>query len=106
MTETTDTQQRRTLAEWLGAKPSEPTQVTILFTDIVGSTKLSNKMGDKNWIERLLQHFKQGLKLVAEHDGYKIKFIGDSFMVAFKSPVNALKFAMNFYKDTGDELIK
>lgn len=106
MSTTTDPQTRTTLADWLGVQPGEPTQVTILFTDIVGSTKLSNKIGDKNWIERLLRHFTQGLKLVAEHSGYKIKFIGDSFMVAFKSPVSALKFAMVFHKDTGDELIK
>lgn len=106
MSATTDTPKKTTLADWLGARPGEPTQVTILFTDIVGSTKLSNKIGDKNWIERLLRHFNLGLKLVAEHDGYKIKFIGDSFMVAFKSPVSALKFAMVFHRDTGDELIK
>jgi class 3 adenylate cyclase len=102
----TDTPKRTTLADWLGAKPDGPAQVTILFTDIIGSTKLSNKVGDKNWNERLLRHFNQGLKLITEHDGYKIKFIGESFMVAFKGPVSALKFAMVFHKDTGDELIK
>lgn len=95
-----------TLADWLGARPGEPTQVTILFTDIVGSTKVSARLGDKNWIGRLLQHFDQGVRLIDEHDGYKIKFVGDSFMVAFKSPVNALKFATAFHSDTGDELIK
>lgn len=106
MSAPTDTPEKTTLAEWLGARPGEPTQVTILFTDIVTSTKLSNRIGDRDWIERLLRHFNQGLRLVAEHDGYKIKFIGDAFMVAFKSPVSALNFAMAFHKDTGDELIK
>jgi class 3 adenylate cyclase len=106
MSVTPDTHQRTTLAEWLGAKPGKPTQVTILFTDIVTSTKLSNKIGDKDWVERLMRHFNHGLGLVAEHDGYKIKFIGDAFMVAFKSPVSALNFAMAFHKNTGDELIK
>lgn len=97
--------QRLTLAEWLGAKPGEPTQVTILFTDIVNSTRVSNTLGDRNWIERLLRHFNQGSKLVGEYNGYNIKFIGDSFMVAFKCPVNALAFAMALHKETGDELI-
>lgn len=106
MSVTPDTHHRMTLADWLGARPGKPTQVTILFTDIVTSTKLSNKIGDKDWVERLMRHFKHGLALVAEHDGYKIKFIGDAFMVAFKSPVSALNFAMAFHKDTGDELIK
>jgi class 3 adenylate cyclase len=100
------TRKRTTLAKWLGVKPGEPTRVTILFTDIIGSTALSNKIGDASWIERLTRHLEHGLELVAEHEGYKIKFIGDSFMVAFKSPLNALRFATAFHKDTGDELIK
>jgi class 3 adenylate cyclase len=97
---------RTTLAKWLGARPGEPVRVTVLFTDIIGSTALSNKIGDASWIERLTRHLEHGMKLVAEHDGYKIKFIGDSFMVAFRSPLNALRFATAFHKDTGDELIK
>ncbi len=94
------------MAKWLGAKPGEPTRVTVLFTDIIGSTALGNKIGDASWVERLTRHLEHGLKLVAEHEGYKIKFIGDSFMVAFKSPLNALRFATALHKDTGDELIK
>lgn len=94
------------MAKWLGARPGEPTRVIVLFTDIIDSTALSNKIGDANWIERLTHHLEHGLKLVTEHEGYKIKFIGDSFMVAFKSPLNALRFATAFHKDTGDELIK
>jgi adenylate cyclase len=90
---------RTTLARWLGARHGEPTRVTILFTDILGSTALSNKLGDAGWVERLTCHFEQGSKLVAEHDGYKIKFIGDSFMVAFKTPLNALRFATAFHRD-------
>ncbi len=82
----TITRKRTTLAKSLGTKPGEPTRVTILFTDIVGSTALSNKIGDANWIERLTRHFEQGLKFAAEHEGYKIKFIGDSFIVCLQKP--------------------
>lgn len=96
----------KTLAEWLMVKPNEPVQVTILFTDIVSSTKLCNGIGDKRWMELLLRHFRQGLKLVAKHDGYKIKFIGDSFMVAFRSPVSALRFATAFHKNSGHSYIQ
>lgn len=97
---------RKTLAEWLRARPSEPIQVTILFTDIVGSTKLCNEIGDRRWIdERLLQHLNQGDALIDKYGGYKIKFLGDSFMVAFRSAVSALKFATDFHKNTGHESI-
>ena len=99
------TSPQKTLAEWLSAKPDEPTQVTILFTDIVGSTKLNQLIGDKEWLARLNQHRDQGIKLVAEHGGHKIKYIGDAFMVAFRSPVNAFTFAADFHKDTGHNSI-
>jgi len=94
------------LAEWLKAKPDETIQVTILFTDIVGSTMLCNKIGDKKWMDRLQRHFRQGLRLVEKNDGYKIKFIGDSFMVAFRSPVNALRFAVAFHRNSGHSSIQ
>jgi hypothetical protein len=64
------------------------------------------EIGNPGWIKRLLAHFKQGLELLEEHDGYKVKFIGDSFMVAFRSPLNALNFAAAFYKNTGHEEIR
>ena len=92
---------RKTLAEWLVANPGDPIQITILFTDIVGSTKLGNDIGDQKWLERLRQHFERGHSLIAQHDGYKIKLIGDSFMVAFRSPVKAIRFATAFFNDTG-----
>jgi class 3 adenylate cyclase len=106
MSTTAEARGGTTLADWLGVEPGEPTQMTLLFTDIVGSTKAGAKLGDKDWIERLLRHFDQGLRLITEYDGYKIKFVGDSFMAAFKSPVNALRFATAFHKETGDELIR
>lgn len=96
----------KTLAEWLKAKPDEQVRVTILITDIVGSTKLSNLIGDKKWDESLLLHFKQGLRLVAEYKGYKIKFTGDSFLIAFRSTADALRFATAFNKDTGHASIQ
>ena len=103
----TDRTSDETLAKWLHARPGEPTHLTILFTDIVGSTRLSNDIGDQRWIDEfLLPHFDHGLKLVAKHGGYKIKFIGDSFMVAFRSPIKALNFATEFHKNTGHRSIR
>ena len=96
----------KTLAEWLMAKPDETIQITVLFTDIVGSTKLCNEFGDKRWLDLLQRHSRQGRKLIEKNDGYKIKLIGDSFLVAFRSPVNALKFAATFHGNTGHTSIQ
>src|ERR1700686_4487022 len=95
-----------TLAQWLRADVGQSIPLTILFTDIVGSTRMNLEIGNPRWIRRLLAHFEKGRKLLEEHDGYKVKFIGDSFMVVFRSPLNALNFAAAFYKNTGHEEIR
>lgn len=37
---------------------------------------------------------------------YEIKMIGDSFMVAFRSAIDALDFAVAFHADTGDQCVR
>jgi class 3 adenylate cyclase len=37
---------------------------------------------------------------------YEIKMIGDSFMVAFRSTIDALDFALAFHADTGDDCVR
>lgn len=93
----------RTLEEWAGA--STP-QVALIFTDIVGSTSLLNEVGDKRWIEILIKHLHQARCVLKNYDCYEIKFIGDSFMVAFRTAVEALHFALTLHTDTGHRKIK
>lgn len=94
---------RTTLREWAGASTA---QVALVFTDIVDSTALLNEMGDKRWIEVLIKHLSQARVTLVNYDCYEIKFIGDSFMVAFRSTVEALLFALALFADTGDPKVK
>lgn len=92
----------QTLQDWAGNSRI----VALLFTDIVDSTTLGNQLGDEQWIEVLLVHFARARELMKTYDCFEIKIIGDSFMVAFRTAVDALDFALAFHADTGDERVK
>ena len=66
---------------------------TILFTDIVSSTKhLSNK-GDKEWMEILDQHNQIVRKEINRFNGREIKSTGDGFLATFDGPSKAIRCA-------------
>ena len=68
--------------------------VTFLFTDLVGSTELLDKLGDDE-AERLRQaHFRLLREAVAGRHGQEVKNLGDGLMVAFASAVDALACAV------------
>jgi len=95
-------EQKAKLEDWAG--PSK--QFALVFTDIIGSTVLGNELGDEQWTDLLVKHFAQARKLMSSLDCHEIKVIGDSFMVVFRTAVEALDFALAFYSDTGDERIE
>jgi class 3 adenylate cyclase len=64
--------------------------VTLLFTDLVGSTELLSELGDDE-AERLRRvHFGLLRDVAAAHGGEAVKNLGDGLMVAFPSTVNAV----------------
>jgi Tol biopolymer transport system component/class 3 adenylate cyclase len=68
--------------------------VTILFTDLVGSTALMQRLGDDQAEDLRRVHFQLLRDAVAAHGGREVKTIGDSFMVAFDSAVDAVACAV------------
>jgi class 3 adenylate cyclase len=64
--------------------------VTILFTDIESSTVMYEKLGDLRAQEVLRLHNSIIREQVAAQEGYEVKSIGDSLMVAFGSARRAL----------------
>ena len=56
-------------------------EVTVFFSDIVGFTDLSAKLGPYNTVNLLNTLFEQFDELVEKHGVEKIKTIGDSYMV-------------------------
>lgn len=69
-------------------------QVTILFTDLAGSTALYSQKGDSQAYSLVRQHFDLLFEIVDRHDGAVIKTIGDAIMAAFTTPHDAFKAAI------------
>ncbi len=68
--------------------------VTILFSDIEGSTALNERLGDKRWMEVLREHNAIVREKVKAHGGFEVKSEGDGFMVAFQSARRAVECAI------------
>jgi class 3 adenylate cyclase len=75
--------------------------VTILFTDIEGSTALAQRLGDKAYHALLAEHNRILREQVARHGGHEVKSLGDGFMVAFASAARALACAVAIQKAFG-----
>ncbi|MEA2448980.1 MAG: eukaryotic-like serine/threonine-protein kinase [Thermoleophilaceae bacterium] len=67
--------------------------VTMLFTDIEGSTALNERLGDVRWLELLRLHHTVVREQVLEYGGFEVKSQGDGFMIAFPSARRAVECA-------------
>ncbi len=68
--------------------------VTLMFTDIKGSTQLYDTLGDATAYGLVRDHFNIMFKTVSAHDGIIIKTIGDAVMASFKKPEHAVAAAL------------
>ncbi len=68
--------------------------VTILFTDLVGSTELLEQLGDDQAEALRRAHFQLLRKAVAQHGGHEVKNLGDGLMVVFGSALDAVRCAV------------
>ena len=77
------------------ARPALPTgTVTLMFTDIVGSTQLAEQLGPEKAEALRRAHFTLLRELVAMHGGHEVKSLGDGLMVAFASAADAVSCAL------------
>ncbi|MCK5551564.1 MAG: adenylate/guanylate cyclase domain-containing protein, partial [Deltaproteobacteria bacterium] len=65
--------------------------VTILFTDVEGSTRYWDSVGDTKGRLMIDLHNRLIYPVIKRHRGRIVKTIGDSIMASFKSPENALR---------------
>ena len=66
---------------------------TVMFTDIVGSTRLAAKHGDRAWHDRLDAHDAMVRRELAAFRGHEIKTTGDGFLATFDGPGRAIQCA-------------
>jgi class 3 adenylate cyclase len=80
-----------------GAKPVRFTDrvlATVLYTDIVGSTKRALALGDAEWSRVLVRHHEVVRGELARHRGREIDNAGDGFLAAFDGPARAVSCAL------------
>jgi class 3 adenylate cyclase len=78
--------------------------VTILFSDIEGSTALNERLGDVRWLELLRAHNRVVRDQVRGGGGFEVKAQGDGFMIAFPSARRAIECARAIQEAIGREL--
>jgi class 3 adenylate cyclase len=79
-----------------GVRPPKEFQrflATILFTDIVDSTKHLSDKGDRKWIDILVAHNRIVRKQLDIYNGKEIKITGDGFLATFDGPSKAIRCA-------------
>jgi class 3 adenylate cyclase len=75
--------------------------ITLLFTDLKGSTALYDRIGDLNAFSLVQQHFDRLQEVTMRNDGAIIKTIGDAVMAAFRDPAHAVKAALEMRREIG-----
>ena len=76
--------------------------VTIVFTDIEGSTELNEALGDQQWLDQLAAHDRIIRQEVERAGGTVVKSRGDGFMLAFPSARQALGAAIGSQRAIGE----
>jgi class 3 adenylate cyclase len=66
---------------------------TVLFTDIVDSTKKAAELGDRSWRRLLDQHYAVTQRQLDRFDGHQVRTIGDGVLATFDSPARAVRCA-------------
>ncbi|MDT4997935.1 MAG: hypothetical protein QOK12_40, partial [Mycobacterium sp.] len=76
-----------------GGSDAERVLITILFTDIVGSTARAATLGDDRWRDLLDNHDAVVRHELARFQGLEVNTAGDGFVATFISPSVALRCA-------------
>jgi class 3 adenylate cyclase len=77
--------------------------VTLVFTDLKGSTALYERIGDLNAYIQVQRHFQHLLDATVRHNGAVTKTIGDAVMAAFSTSADAVQAALDM-REAVDQL--
>ncbi len=72
--------------------------VTFLFSDIVGFSEMTERLGDWHAHEIVGEHHRIVRGSVASHGGRELELRGDGFLIAFSSPSDALRCAVEIQR--------
>ncbi len=89
---------REVLTEWNQRRNTPVQTVTVMFTDMVGSTDLTQSRGDAAAQEVVRRHNAIVRSALAQFNGKEIKHTGDGIMASFLSAADALHSAIAIQK--------
>jgi pimeloyl-ACP methyl ester carboxylesterase len=84
------------------APPPDRVLATVMFTDIVGSTKRASELGDRRWRELLDEHERLTRTELDRHQGLEVKTTGDGVLATFDGPARAIRCATSLASATED----
>lgn len=74
--------------------------VTVVFSDIVGSTERVAVLGDTRWRHVLDDHHREVRRLTTRYGGRAVDTAGDGFLLAFDTPSSAVRCALDLVRET------
>ncbi|MCX4243850.1 adenylate/guanylate cyclase domain-containing protein [Paraliomyxa miuraensis] len=74
-------------------------RITLLFSDLTGSTALYEQVGDARAYAVVQEHFGLMEQAIAAHEGAVIKTMGDAVMASFTTPQQAVAAALQAVRD-------
>ncbi len=76
--------------------------VTILFSDLAGSTAMYEQVGDAPAYGKVRRHFDYMTGHIAGNDGALVKTIGDAVMAVFSTPADGVRAALEIQRHLGE----
>ena len=84
--------------EWAGARAFVPRAgrfggrvlATLLLTDLVDSTVTAARLGEHDWRETLIDHYRAARAAVEKYHGREVKTTGDGILAMFDGPAVAI----------------
>lgn len=90
------------LEEWNKPKPKEETTgpITVLFTDIAGSTAMTQALGDAGAQKVVRVHNRIVREALRAHSGREVKHTGDGIMASFNKTSDGVDASIRMQKET------
>src|SRR5262245_66510209 len=83
---------RKRRHEWNGVPARLLT--TVLFTDVVDSTRHALELGDRHWLTLLARHESMVRRQIQHSGGQLVVTIGDGMVATFRGPDTAIRCAL------------
>jgi len=85
---------------------SDRAVLTVMFTDMVGSTEIASRLGDRRWRLLLEEHNDVVRTALARFRGREIDTAGDGFLITFDGPARAIRAAAAIRTALADDGIR